>query len=180
MVVTQFSIRTLITDVDWVSETPMYLQHLTRLPATDNFYSILSPSKLYITMLCISYGPMVSTFLCTTRPNHFIFDLKKVTFTLLLSIGIWAAFTRAGLSLISDTLILTVLNWIPVTLDLIQRPHQWPSFGRFCIFTPIPKRPSGLGIAVLKSRSFVVSITFHKFWLPVSAHRSSFSFCTFH
>ena len=158
------------------------LYHLTRLPATEDFYLlvILTRSKLYITMLCISYGPMVHTFLCSTRPKYFMFDLKNVTFTLLFSIGIWAAFTSAGLSLISDTQISTILNWIQVTLDLIQRPHQWPSFVPFWIFTPIRKRPSGLGIVVLKSRSFVVFITFHTFWPPVLEHRSSLSFRIFH
>jgi len=38
MVVTEFSIRTLITGVDSVSETPMCLDHLTRLPATKDLY----------------------------------------------------------------------------------------------------------------------------------------------
>ena len=89
MVVTEFSIRTLMTDVELVSETSVYLDHLTRLPATDDFSLILSsPSKLYITMPSISYGPMVHSFLCSTTPKYFMFDLKKVTFALLLSVGI--------------------------------------------------------------------------------------------
>ena len=56
MVVTDFSIRTLIAGLDLFSETPMYLDYLTWLSATENFYLILTSSKLYITMLCISYG----------------------------------------------------------------------------------------------------------------------------